>query len=314
MKNTEISFTRRVKFEIANQELGSNNESIAELNAFLSINGSFILKSGKKYILANTNNEYTAKRIYAIFIDLFGENIPIDLQVVHEKDSEKYQIIIDEDYGFSNQLGINQNNKEKLISTVLKDDKAFCAYFKGLFLASGSINSPETTFYHLEIATIKKEKANFIKKIINGFGNFEFKTIKRNNQWIIYVKKSEQISDFMKLIGCVNSLIEFEDVRILRDFENSLNRTNNMDVANITKAVKASAKIIKIIKTLQKKSDLAFLSDKDKQIAKLRVDKPEMNMNDLATHYSKTHNNSITKSGINHVFRKLKKEYEKYED
>ena len=312
MIKADASFTQKVKYEIANHDLGSNNQNIAELNAFLSISGSLVFKAGKKFLSANTTNESTAKRIYAIFLDLFGKDFPIDLIVKKEKDSKKYNILIDEEHGIAMQLGINLHKDKKLLNKILKDEDAFSSYFKGLFLASGSINNPQTTFYHLEISTSDKTKSNFICKLLNDFGDFNFKTIKRNNQWVVYAKKADNISDFMKLIGANLSLMEFEDTRIERDFKNSLNRVQNMDIANIEKTIKASNEMILMIKFLKKKNNLSFLEDKGKAIAQLRIEKPELSMVDLAKAFNKNKENNISKSGINHIFRKIKIEYKKY--
>ena len=312
MLQKDMSFTQKVKYEIANHDLGSNNQSIAELNAFLSINGSLKIKNGQKFLSANTNNEATAKRIYAIFIDLFGKDFPIDLIVKKEKDQKKYNILINEAHGVAKQLGINFGEDKKILKNILKDDEAFHSYFKGLFLASGSINHPETVFYHLEISASDKTKADFICKTINDFGGFQFKIIERNNQWVVYAKKGDNISDFMKLIGANLSLIEFEEIRIDRDFKNSINRIQNMDLANLAKSNKASNDIIKKIKFLNNKNDLNFLSQKQKEIVMLRIKFPELTMQELAKKFNRGNIEKISKSGINHVFIKIKNEFDNY--
>ncbi len=222
---------------------------------------------------------------------------------------EFYNLEIKENfYYFLKDLKIFDEKKNPINKIEFKNKHCKRAYLAGIFISIGSVNPPTTTYYHLEFNFKNKNDVDDFLKLTNEF-NFKFKTVKRNKRIICYIKKSTLISDFLKLIDASNSVLEFENIRIERDFVNNINRLNNMDVLNYKKVIKASDQQIKMIKFLSNKKILETLNVKIKYLAKLRLENENANLNELSQLMYKRFNIKITKPGINHLFRKIKKIY-----
>ena len=123
---------------------------------------------------------------------------------------------------------------------------------------------------------------------------------------MVYLKQAEEISDFIKLIGAINALFYFEDIRIYRDHKNMVNRLNNCEQANVEKSMKTCNEQIENINYLKENDLESLLDDKTKLIMSYRLKYPETTMNELAEIISLETDINITKSGINHHFRKIK--------
>ena len=178
------------------------------------------------------------------------------------------------------------------------------AYLAGAFLAAGSVNSPNKTNYHLEIATQDENLAKFIKKLMERF-YLPAKVIARRNQYVVYLKSSEKIADFLKCIEATQSVFEFEDVRIQRDFMNSLTRLDNCEFANEMKTIAAGKKQCEDIEYLENYGALEFLPTKIKQVALLRKQYPEASLNELCNFYEEKYLETISKSGMRHRLNKM---------
>ena len=115
------------------------------------------------------------------------------------------------------------------------------SYLRGAFLAGGSVNNPETSSYHLEIFSLYKEHNDAICELMNGF-DLNSKTLERRKGYITYLKEAEKITEFLNIIGAHNALLRFEDIRIVRDMRNSVNRLVNCETANLNKTIGAKTK------------------------------------------------------------------------
>ena len=179
------------------------------------------------------------------------------------------------------------------------------AYLAGAFLAGGSVNAPTNSNYHLEIATSDDKLANFIKKQMEKF-YLPGKCIQRRNQTIVYLKSSEKIADFLKAIGAMQAVFEFEDVRIQRDFVNSLTRLDNCEFANEMKSLAAGKSQVEDIEYLENYGAMEFLPEKIKQAAYLRKEHPEASLNELCDLFEEKYGETISKSGMRHRLNKMK--------
>src|SRR5690606_10766526 len=141
--------------------------------------------------------------------------------------------------------------------------KACCkrAYLRGAFLASGSVNNPEGSSYHLEIATNLEEHAKALCELANYF-ELNARSIERKKGFILYLKEGEKIIEFLNLIGAHQALFKFEDVRIMRDMRNSVNRIVNCETANLNKTISASMRQIDNIRFLEKEIGLHNLPER----------------------------------------------------
>ena len=202
---------------------------------------------------------------------------------------------------------INENNKRKYkpsnyIVDSLEEKKS---YLRGAFLICGSVNDPKTSRYHLEFIIENKIVAYFVNNLLNSL-NFNSKVLKREKHYMVYLKESEKISDFIKLLNAYNSLFYYEDIRIYRDHVNMTNRLNNCEQANTDKIVFSSNEQLENIEKLKSMYDFDLLDDKIKEICIYKEKYRESSMQELASIISLETGTKITKSGINHRFRKIK--------
>ena len=178
------------------------------------------------------------------------------------------------------------------------------AYLRGAFLATGSINSPETSAYHLEIQAFSEVQANIIKELANYF-NLNTKVSKNKRGYIAYIKEAERIADFLRVVGASNSLFEFEDSRIKRDFKNSINRVINCDIANEKKALDAAKKQLEHIEIIENKYKKNISKSMEEAIF-LRKKYPDSTLLELSYASLEHYDKQISKSALNHRFRSIK--------
>ena len=175
----------------------------------------------------------------------------------------------------------------------------------GTFLSKGSINDPKTARYHLEFLIERKKEAEFIKKLLNYF-HLNSKILNRGKGYMVYIKEAEKIGDFLRIAYANNAVLYFEDIRIYRDHKNMTNRLNNCEQANIDKIVETAANQVKEIEYLKEVNAFDLLDDKTKQAAEYRLKYQEASLLELSEIISYETSSSITKSGLNHRFRKIK--------
>ena len=198
-------------------------------------------------------------------------------------------------------------------SYIIDDDLSKRSYLRGLFISCGSINDPKKSRYHLEFFVNDKEYAYFINKLLNDY-YLNSKVLKRDTKYMIYIKEAEKIGDFLRMMNAINALFYFEDIRIYRDHKNMTNRLNNCEQANVDKVVNASQEQLELISKLKEISDFDLLDDKIKTICIYKEKYPESSMQELATIISSETEKPITKSCINHRFRKIREIIEKIEN
>lgn len=298
-----MTFTTKVKEEITTTS-NTNLESLVELSSFIRYSG----KINKEKISLTIENAAVARRIYKDIKSNFNVSIKITVRIQKRfRVKQIYILEVTENVSdILERLNIIINGKKTLPAAYfLESDEDKIAYLKGAFLASGSINNPSTGGYHLEFTTIQKNEGIIIQNILNEY-NINSKIIKRNNRYMIYIKASEMISDFMKLLGVTNSLFYFEDIRIYRDHKNMVNRLNNCEIANQEKILKTGLKQLEDIDYLEEHDLIDLLDDNIKETIKYRQAYPETSLQELADIISTETGRKIGKSGIHHYFIKIK--------
>ena len=180
-----------------------------------------------------------------------------------------------------------------------EDKECLKAIIKGLFLGSGSINNPENK-YHLEIVLNQEENLEDSIKILEKLG-IRSKKMTTKNKYSIYIKEGEEISKFLALIGANKAVMRFEEIRVRKEMKGKVNRLVNSQKANINKTLNASIEQIAAIKKLQKTGEFNKLNDNLKEIAKLRLENPDMSLTDLG----KILKEPIGKSGVNYRLKKI---------
>ena len=200
----------------------------------------------------------------------------------------------------------------KINPEVVADDLEARCYLSGAFLASGSVNDPSSSNYHLEIAVSSQSYAKWLSHLINKIldHHFNAKVSSRRNQWIVYMKRSDQISEFLVLIGATEACLKFESVRIDREEVNIENRLDNLDAANMSKTLATGQRQVKQIEYLLARRGFdAFPSDKSRALMKIRLAHPEASLGELAELLSEELSATVSKSNVNHLFRSLEELY-----
>jgi conserved hypothetical protein len=271
------------------------------------MNGSLSLQNHHFVLTAQTENAAIARRIFSLIKQKYGmESELLVRKKMKLKKNNQYlvrlkhdtnKVLTDLDILDESGLSINTDVPEE----VLNEDQRMRSYLRGAFLATGSVNNPETSRYHLEIYSLYETHNEGIAQMMNYF-HLNARTTKRRNGYIVYLKEAEKIADFLQLIGATNSMLKFEDIRIVRDMRNSVNRLVNCENANINKTVAAAERQIENIKHLQATVGLDSLPDKLREIAILRLENPEVSLKELG---DMVPSGPISKSGINHRLRKL---------
>ncbi|MDD6479730.1 MAG: DNA-binding protein WhiA [Clostridium sp.] len=300
-----MSFTSEIKNETSMLNL-TQSEKIAELSAFIRSNG----KIFDDYIELYTENIKIAKRMFSFVKDLYNVNCEIENrsnQLFTKKNiyyvyiKEKKQMIL-EDLSIIDQNGNYLETVSEYIVGSLDEIKA---YIRGSFYARGSINDPKTSQYHLEFLYDNKFEAVFIQRLLNEF-ELNAKILMREKKYMVYIKDSDDISDFLKLIGASQGVMYYENIRALKEQKNITNRLNNCEQANTDKILMSSNEQIKDINLIVEKLGEEFLDEKLLEAANYRCKYPESSLLELSEIMSMETGKNITKSGLNHRFRKIK--------
>ena len=299
-----MSFTTTIKEEISRID-NTRSESIAELSGFLRNNG----ECDDNVIELVTENATVAKRIYKLMKDIYDVTALIETKKnVNFSKNNLYIITISEKVDFilkdlsvmDEDGNILPEPKEYILGT----EEDIRAYLRGAFLSKGSINDPKTARYHLEYLIEEKPEANVISDLLNLF-YLNSKIITRDKGYMVYVKEAEKIGDFLRIVNANNAVLYYEDIRIYRDHKNMTNRLNNMEQANMDKTVASAAKQLDQINYLKENAAMDLLDDKTKEVIEYREKYPEASLTELAEIISYETRKPITKSGLNHRFRKL---------
>lgn len=250
----------------------------------------------KKHVQYRAENEYTINRFSKLLsncgttdfaISMKGKSYMIDFS--HKMHFRELQII-----------GDNLEITDKLEKeTALQSEKNDKALIRGVFLGSGSVNHPEKK-YHLEITLSTANNAEFIQKILQKIG-ISMKRLFRKKGVTLYLKEGEEISAFLAFIGASQAVLKFEEIRVLRQMKNKINRKVNCETANLSKIIEASVKQIEAIEKLQKNGRFETLPINLKEIALLRLENPDASLIQLGEML----NNPIGKSGVNHRLKSL---------
>lgn len=299
-----MSFSYEIKSEVARLD-SVRTENITELSAIIR-NSAKIDKS----IIITIENSAIARRIFKLIKDIYDVTPVITVR-------KRYSF----NKGLSYILDIKEKNEQILKDLsildkqgnylnipkdyIIEDEEEVRAYLRGLFMCVGSINDPKTSRYHLELLVDNLKYAKFISQILNKY-NLNSKVIKREKNYMIYIKEAEKIADFLRIIKSFNAVMYFEDIRIYRDHKNMTNRLNNCEQANMDKVFMTSNSQIKDIQLLETNGLLDILDEKLKEVINYRLQYPESSLQELSDIITIKTGNKITKSGLNHRLRKIK--------
>lgn len=302
-----MSFSKEVKEEISRHITSARHCQIAELASILSFCGRYEhLDENTRALKLYTESLAVARKYFTLVKKTFNISTNISIQRnLHQKKGKTYSLTIRNDITITKllqatKLKITKDGEIKsadymvMVHTCCKR-----AFLRGAFLASGSISDPEKT-YHFEIVSSEEFEAQQIQSILRDF-HVDAKIILRKKYYVVYVKEASQIVDVLNVMEAHVSLMNLENVRILKDMRNSINRQVNCEAANINKTVQAASKQLDDIKYINDTIGLNKLSEGLEDIAKLRFQYPEASLKELGDMLCPP----IGKSGVNHRLRKI---------
>lgn len=299
-----MTFTTKIKDEIT--KLDENKiESLVTLHSYLHYNAEI----NDNNIIIFTENASVARYIFKLLKTHYNISVKLTIRVQKKfKIKNIYILTIKEKLSLIKADIINTISN---INNLSEEEQV--AFIKGAFLANGSINDPSKSKYHLEFLINNEADTLIIQNLLKKL-KYNIKIIKRTKGYMAYLKSSEEISDFIKMLNAINSLFYYEDIRIYRDHKNMVNRLNNCEQANMEKVLKTCDEQISNINYLIEHDLINLLDEKIQVAINYRKKYPETSLTELADIISLETGKSITKSGINHYFRKIKDLVEKHKN
>lgn len=300
-----MSYTITIKEEISEIK-NTKSEMIAELSGYIRNNGTIT----DNKIAITTENKFLVERVTNHLKNLYDVTPKIEIiENLNFSKNDLYQITIENNLKvILKDLCIfdEENNYIETVPTYLIGaNEEIRAYIRGVFFATGSINDPKKSRYHMELLVSHPEEAVFVQRLLNIF-DLNAKILNREKGYMIYIKEAEKISDFIKIIGANKAVMYYENVRVYRDQKNKTNRLNNCEQANMDRIFETANEQLEQIKIIEENDGLMLLDDKTKEALKYRKKYPEASLKELAEIISLETTKSITKSGLNHRMRKIK--------
>lgn len=300
-----MSFTTKIKNEISEID-GTKSEIIAELSGIVRNNG--YVNNNSLYL--TTENKIIADKITQLFKDIYEIDLEQEIKEILNFSKKKlYQLSIKtnldfilEDLGYMDKDG---NYLDTPPNYIVGANEEIRAYLRGAFLCIGSINDPKTSRYHMELLISKPKEAIFIQKLLNIF-DLNAKILTRNKGYMIYIKEAEKISDYLKILRANKAVLYFENVRVYHEQKNKANRLNNCEQANIDKVISSATSQLDQIKIIKDNLGESLLDDKTKEALEYRLKYPESSLKELSEIITIETGKPISKSGLNHRFRKIK--------
>lgn len=305
-----MSFSSDVKMEIVRLENTNECCMKSELSAIFKLGADIILSSSGLKIEYRSTNPSIIKKVLTLVKTLFNAEVELKTKrwMKLNKSNMYYLTVLTNTKAILNALNLDLVDDRRIPEFVYQKDCCKRSFLRGAFLTGGSVNSPVKSSYHLEISAPYELIIKDIADLINGF-HFNAKVSNRSKSFLTYIKKSELISDFLKLIGATSESMNYENIRIEREVSYQVERTMNVDLANTEKSIKsANEQIIQI--ELIKKTYQDNIPERIKEIIKLREKYPEGSMQELSDKSLTILGNHLSKSGINHRFRSVKELYD----
>ncbi len=306
-----MSFSSTAKNELSRLPITKDHCALAELSALVRMCGTIqILGENKLNLKFNTENAAIARRIFSILKLLYDTDVEVMVRRNRQlKKNNNYLVGVSDinismnilvDVGFIKSDGSNIFHPDyKMPESIIKRRCCKRAYIRGAFLGGGSISNPEKT-YHLEFVTNYEDHGEDLSLIINSFG-LSSKIVMRKENYVVYIKEGEQIVDILNIIGAHQALLKLEDIRVLKDIRNNINRLVNCETANLGKTINASLKQIENIEIIDRYMGIHKLSNNLREVAELRLENTDASLKEIGMMLEPP----VGKSGINHRFRKI---------
>lgn len=305
-----MSFSYNVKEELEKHTSDNRHCQIAELAAIIHYQGSLMRTAeGNLQLQISTENPFVLRKVFTLLSKTFNiEASECKKNAQKEKKSNVFAVSIEKEEEIKvifqsikllDSDGVLHHLKDRINPVILKQSCCQRAFLRGAFLSIGSISDPSKG-YHLEMVCSQWIQAQQIRDIMNVF-HLEGKIVERKNHFVVYLKEGSHIVDFLNICEAHVALMELENLRILKEMRNSINRRVNCETANIAKTINAASKQIDDIIFIRDSIGFSKIPDNLRQIAEVRLEHPEATLKELGGYL----NPPVGKSGVNHRLRKL---------
>ncbi|NLK43303.1 MAG: DNA-binding protein WhiA [Tissierellia bacterium] len=307
-----MSFSSSTKNELSRIPIVDDCCALGELAALVRMNVTIKISRNNEIVLKfTTENAAIARRIFSLIKHIYDTSIEVLVRRNKQlKKNNNYLVVVNEgdipkrileDVKFVTETTSYFNPNYAIPEDIVTNRCCKRSYIRGAFLGGGSITNPEKT-YHLEFVTSSEVHAKDLSDLINTFG-LNSKIVLRKDNYVVYIKEGEQIVDLLNIIGAHQALLKLEDIRVLKNVRNNINRLVNCETANLSKTIDASMKQIENIKLIEETIGMDKLPQSLREIAELRLQYREASLKELGSML----NPPVSKSGVNHRFRKIEK-------
>ena len=304
-----MSFSSRVKEELSRRIPDARHCRIAEISAILGMCGTVCIHEDSYHIRIYTENVTVARKLFLLLKETFGIRGEILIRQSHTPGRSRAYVVLIRDAENVKRIleackmidrdGEIGENYSTVRTYILRQDCCRRAFIRGAFLASGSMSDPDR-FYHLELVCQNEERAMQLQSILATFG-LDAKTVVRKKYYVVYIKEGNQIVELLGLMGADSALMELENIRIVKEMRNSVNRKVNCETANLNKTVSAALRQVADIEYIRDTKGLDFLSPQLEEMARVRLEAPEASLLELGSMLE----TPVGKSGVNHRLRKI---------
>lgn len=277
-----MSFSSEVKTELAKHLGKSRHCQIAELAALIAFEG--------RIPVAESENRLLMQKYQLLLAELFH------IEEIHTEEEARSVFSTVKMY---NDATGKAEPEDTVKGLLIQQSCCKRAYIRGAFLAGGSISDPNKS-YHFEIVCRSIPQAEQLRDVINSF-DMDAKIVARKKYQVVYLKEGSQIVDILNIMEAHVALMNLENVRILKEMRNSVNRKVNCETANISKTVNAAVKQLADIEYIRETTGLSYLPENLKEMALLRLEYPDAPLAELGTYL----NPPVGKSGVNHRLRRI---------
>ena len=301
-----MSFSSKVKGELSLHLGNGRHCEIAETAAIVNICGHTAVFGEHFCLKIQTENFHVAKKCFTLLKNTFNMIAEVSVRssgrkhvyTVLVRDFSKAEAILKATGLLYSEDGKMQI-KKRIYSPVVSSICCRRAYIRGAFLSVGSVNDPEKN-YHMEFVLADEFSAEQLKELINSFG-LDAKVVERKEHFVVYLKEGKQIVDLLNIMEAPLALMDLENVRIMKEMRNDINRKVNCETANLNKVVGAAVKQLEDIEYIEEKIGLSSLPEQLEEIARLRLEYPDKSLKELGSFLS----TPVGKSGVNHRLRKI---------
>lgn len=305
-----MSFSASAKDELSKIIVSDLSVMTAEIAAFLRMCGTIRFQSSMELGLHfSTENASVARRLVTFIKRLYTEEVELMATKNRQlKKRNQYQIHLKDPYSVLTLLSdSNFMSLENVFSPnyvlnpqLIRNQETLAGYIRASFLGSGSITNPDRA-YHLEFICSNEEHGKDLMYWLKKAG-FDSKGIPRKDDFIVYMKEGESISDLLAYMGASQSVLHFESVRVMKDVRNGVNRLVNCETANLAKTIEASMRQIEDITIIKETIGLSALEEDLQKIAEYRMENPEASLLEIGESFSPP----MSKSGVNRRLKKLR--------